>query len=90
MYRFACILTVLLAVSTGTSADDYVDDLYYSDETAAEQQIQSGDLKPMYNKAKMEPFYFADPIEEMPQDSIPTTADSTAVRQSTLGVLKEV
>ena len=56
-------------------ADDYVDDIYYSDKAAAERQISSGDLRPFYDKNRMEPLYF-EPI--LPSDSLSLPADTVS------------
>ena len=71
---FAC-LTTLPCLS---AADDYVDDIYYSDQSAAERQIASGDLRPQYDKDRMEPLYF-DP--EMPAATLSLPMDTLTLTQ---------
>ena len=65
--------TCLIALSCWSVADEYVDDLYYSDQAAAERQISSGDLQPYYDKNSMELLLF-EPVE--PSDSLSMPADT--------------
>lgn len=68
------ILFAFLSLLTCWSvADDYVDDIYYSDQAAAERQISSGDLRPFYDKDRMEPLYF-EPL--LPSDTLSLPADT--------------
>ena len=68
------ILFAILSLLTCWSvADDYVDDIYYSDQSAAERQIASGDLRPQYDKDRMEPLYF-EPL--LPSDTLSLPADT--------------
>ena len=72
------LFVCLTACSCWLVADDYVDDIYYSDKAAAERQISSGDLRPFYDKDRMEPLYF-EPI--VPSDSLNLPADSLSQNQ---------
>ena len=67
------LFVCLTACSCWLVADDYVDDIYYSDKAAAERQISSGDLQPYYDKNRMEPLLF-EPVE--PSDSLSMPADT--------------
>ena len=67
------LFVCLTACSCWLVADDYVDDIYYSDKAAADRQISSGDLQPYYDKNRMEPLLF-EPVE--PSDSLSMPADT--------------
>lgn len=56
-------------------ADDYVDDLYYTEASAVEQQLRNGDIKPYYNKQKMQPIIFIDDAP-LPADTLALPADT--------------
>ena len=68
--------TCLITLSCWSVADEYVDDIYYSDQAAAERQISSGDLQPYYDKNRMEPLLF-EPVE--PSDSLSMPADTLTI-----------
>ena len=63
MRKYLGILTVCLLAASWVLADDYVDDIYYSDAEAEQRQIQTGQLVPIYNKSQMQPLYFEQPID---------------------------
>ena len=67
------VFTCLIALSCWSVADEYVDDIEYSDQAAAERQISSGDLQPYYDENRMEPRRF-EPVE--PSDSRSMPADT--------------
>lgn len=67
--RFALILFLGIVVSV--SADDYVDDVYFSSDMAAAQA--SGKLQPYFNKKAMQEIIFL-------EDTLPVTAYPDTVR----------
>lgn len=52
------VFIVLFAVVGIVRADDYVDDLYYSELTALNEQLNSNQLTPYFNKKAMEELTF--------------------------------
>lgn len=66
--RFAFIL--FLGVVVGVSADDYVDDVYYSSDAALSEQT-STQLRPYYNKKAMQEIVFLD--DTLPEGAYPDT-----------------
>lgn len=73
MKRFLFLL--LLPMVSAAMADDYVDDLYYTEASALEQQLRSGELQPYYNKKNMQPIIFIDDAP-LPIDTVTLTVDS--------------
>lgn len=69
----------MLPVVSVAVADDYVDDLYYSEASAVEQQLRSGDLQPYYNKQYMQPIIFIDD-EPLPADTLVCSPDTLPIR----------
>ncbi|MBQ0034371.1 MAG: hypothetical protein KBS77_03670 [Bacteroidales bacterium] len=65
MKRLLLIGSILCV--TAAFADDYVDDLYYSESVAVEQEIMNATLVPHYDKSKMQEVVF---IIDEPTDSI--------------------
>lgn len=49
---------MLLAVCASVLADDYVDDVYYSETTALKEQLETANLTPYYNTKAMEELVF--------------------------------
>lgn len=76
MKRYLFLL--LLPLVSSAVADDYVDDLYYSEAAAVEQQLKSGDLKPSYDKSRMQELVFED-VEPQPADTLQSAADTLTV-----------
>jgi len=76
MKRYLFLL--LLPLVSSAVADDYVDDLYYSEAAAVEQQLKSGDLKPSYDKSRMQELVFED-VESQPADTLQSAADTLTV-----------
>jgi len=64
----------LLCMGVAVLADDYVDDLYYSERTALEEELNSGTLTPYYNKKQMQELVFV-------TDSLPTQSADTIPAQ---------
>ena len=60
-----CLVLLMLPLVSSAFADDYIDDLYYTESTAVEQSISKGDIKPTYNKKNMQKLVF---IEDTPAD----------------------
>lgn len=66
--RLAFIL--FLGVVVGASADDYVDDVYYTSDAALAEQT-SAQLQPYYNKKAMQEIVFLD--DTLPVGAYPDT-----------------
>lgn len=73
-YLFILLLPMVLVAL----ADDYVDDLYYTEASALEQQLRSGELQPYYNKENMLPIVFIDDLP-LPADTIEFITDTLAM-----------
>lgn len=67
MRKLLSILILCVFAATWIVADDYVDDIYYSDAAEAERQIETGALLPVYDKAKMQPLYFEEQADSASQ-----------------------
>lgn len=74
MKRVAGIIVLVAVIGMlgmYASADDYVDDVYYSDEVELMRQLSSGDLQPQYDKRGMKEIIFlTDTTQAVPQDTI--------------------
>lgn len=67
-----CLFILFSAVSLLVMADDFIDDVYFSQNTAIKQQLSSENITPKYNKANMQELTFV-------QDSIPVDTVSQFV-----------
>ncbi len=52
------VFIVLLSCVVTAFADDYVDDVYYSQKTALLEQLESTHITPQYNKKEMKELVF--------------------------------
>jgi len=79
MKRISLLLALpLVCALSAAYADDYVDDLYFTEAAAVEQQIKSGDLKPQYDKSRMQELVFED-VEPLQSDTVSLKADTASV-----------
>lgn len=74
MRKLLCILPLCLLAASWALADDYVDDIYYSDAEAEQRQMQTGQLVPIYNKSQMQPLYFELPVDTTQVPTVDTVA----------------
>lgn len=62
---------VMPVVAWRALADDYVDDVYYSEEVEMMQQISAGTAKPQYDSRGMKELVFvSDTTTTLPQDTV--------------------
>ena len=71
LYIIVCILSGL-AMSTTLFADDYIDDVYYSQQVAFEEELRQASITPFYNKKSMLELRFV-------EDTIPVSVADTAL-----------
>ena len=53
--------------------DDFVDDIYFSERTAFENDLRNGNLKPVYNKNGMQQLVFLPDTLEQSTDTVGIT-----------------
>lgn len=71
LFFISCVAIVIVA-SLSANADDYVDDVYYSEDTALKEELSKSTLSPYYNKKNMEELIFL-------PDSVPSDTTGTTV-----------
>lgn len=66
------VVALMVGCSAVIRGDDYIDDVYYSAQTAFEEELKQSDLTPYYDKKKMQELHFV-------QDTLPSP-DATPER----------